>query len=142
MGHRRAARRGDEARDAGIAEEIENPRTRRPFGERVRQPRPVGGLFRKDSEMAKGRQARFESDVAPRHGPGLGRRTTAKTPASLIILVRALEHGVGHVPAHLVQGWRPQALGLGPDDLDGAVAFKLAPAASVVERIVIPGGRA
>ncbi len=141
MSDRRARIGADEAGDAGVAEQVQHPRAVCAGLQTLLQPRPVGGLFRKDRQMAKGGEAAVKPDPVPAHRPGVS-RLGAKPPVAGLVLIGGIEHRIGRGPGVGVQARRPKALGFGANQPIGAAAFQLLAVAAVDQAIVRPAARA
>ena len=134
-----------QAGDAGIAEQVEDPRAR-PVpafldqgANAPVQPVPVGRLFGEEGQVAERGETAGEADVAPGEGEILD-RATGEAPAAVVILVLRIEHGIG-AGEGLGVARRPETLRFWPDHGEAAITLQLAPVAAVQQGVVGPAPR-
>ena len=129
-----------QAGDAGVAEQVQDPGAapglRQVADPRV-QPLPVGGLLGEEGQVSERGEPAGEPHVAPGQRKGVD-RLAREPPASGLVLVVGIEHGVGAVEGLRIAR-RPQALRLGPDDGVATIALQLPAIAAVQQGIVGPG---
>ena len=102
--------------DAGIAEQVEHLRVGRPFPHEI----PLRGHVGEEAQVAEGRQAGVEADVAARQRPR--RRDRAMLdPASAALLVRSRHEG--RVGGPFLERGGPHRLRFGANHGDIAIAF-------------------
>lgn len=136
--------RAGQGRNAGIAEQVENfwCATARwaacaHISKLEVQPLPVRCLLGKERQMPEWREAPGEPHIAPGQREGVD-GLAAETPASGLVLVVRIEHGVGTGEGVWIAR-RPPALRLGPHHGVGTIAFQLLAVPAVQQGIVRPG---
>ena len=138
MGHLRSRPRRDQRGDAGIAEQIEDPRRPAGIGDMALEPFPMGRLFRKHADMAERGEPPEESQAVIGNRPDFSEAVLV-APAPIGLLVAdADEMRVRQFPLGVAQPRQPHGLGLGPGDAIGAVTLELEASTGVEERVVVP----
>ncbi len=141
MGHLGPGRGRDQAGDAGVAEQVQEPDGPLGGADLLVDPTPVGRLLGEEAQVPEWSEAAEEAHLAPGQGE-LRLQRDGKAPAAAILLAVGIKGRLGGRPLVLRQARGPQALGLGPHHAEAAVALELAAAPGVEQLVIRPAGGA
>src|SRR6185436_7421136 len=123
--HLGARRAREQARDARVAEQVEDARAVPRALETIQHPAPVRRLLGEDAHVLEGRRARPEARALEGERPAVGHTVLGRALPAPAAVRLAHEHEVGALPLARAEAPPPQRLGVRTDEHDLAEALEL-----------------